>query len=229
MNEHSQQDGANAVVATSLTQQTCAWMIGLIVWPLVFVSLLVLLGGMRLEAQWGLQTFQFVVLYLAWKLSRALPQNDVRRTIWVVLAAQVVLAGFFAWSIVQPSLGMWRGVRERNFPAQMVAKDMMGYWQPATRCSLKYVVGPSFEAAAVSAYSGQHPAVLEDGDFRKSPWVTPALLAKHGALYLAFEAAGLPSGLATTGGLILPARENDFQEKRTLFWGVVLPQTPCPN
>lgn len=213
---------------SSLGQQTRAWLIGLIAWPAFFVSMVVLMGGVRLEAQWGLQTFQFLVIFIAWRLSIALPLQNVRRTLLVVLAAQVILGCFFMWSIVQPSNTIWRGARERNFPAESIAKEAVSQWRLATNCSLQYVVGPSFEASVVSAYSGQNPAVLEDGDFRKSPWVTAEQLNIKGALYLALKEADFPAHVMPSGKVIVPARENDFQEARILYVGIHLPQAPCP-
>lgn len=215
-------------VADEMPQQNPrAWFLGLVVWPAMFVSMAVLLGGMRLEAQWGLQTFQFAVIFIAWKLALVLPKNGLKRTVWLILLIHVVLAGFFAWSVVQPSQSMWQGQRSRNFPANDVAKEIAGKWHEATRCPLNYVVGPSFEAAVVSAYSGHNPTVLEDGDFKKSPWVSAQLLQEFGALYLANDATQLPLGLATTGQMTIPARVNDFQPKKQLFWGIALPQSNC--
>lgn len=215
------------VVALPGTPQTRAWLIGLVVWPAVFVSAVVLAGGVRLEAQWGLQTFQFWVIYIAWKLSLALPQAGQRRTIQVVVAAQVILGGFFVWSIVQPSQTIWRGARERNFPASQVAKAVLGQWQEATHCPLRYIVGPAFEASVVSAYSGQYPAVLEDGDFRKSPWIKPLQLKAEGAVYIALSASGIPADLVQRGQVLVPARHNDMQAERRLYVGLALPQAPC--
>ncbi|MDO8767422.1 MAG: glycosyltransferase family 39 protein [Burkholderiaceae bacterium] len=213
----------------SFDQQKRAWLLGLIVWPALFVSLVVLAGGVRLEAQWGLQTFQFVVIFIAWRLSIALPQGHGGHAVGVVVMAQVILAGFFVWSIVQPSQTIWKGMRERNFPAATIAKEMTGKWQQATHCPMRYVVGPSFEAAVVAAYSGHNPAVLEDGDFRKSPWITAELLQTHGALYLASNPMQLPANAVISGQVTVPARDNDLQAERQLFWGVVLPQAPCPS
>lgn len=221
--------GISPATSTSLSQQTRAWLIGLIVWPAFFVSMVVLMGGVRPEAQWGLQTFQFLVIFIAWRLSIALPLQNVRRTLLVVLAAQVIMGCFFMWSIVQPSQTMWRGARERNFPASYIAKEVVSQWQLATNCRLQYVVGPAFEATIVSAYSGHNPTVLEDGDFHKSPWVTPAQLNVKGALYLALKETDFPTGIVSSGKVIVPARENDFQAERILYVGMVLPQTPCPS
>jgi hypothetical protein len=211
----------------TFNQQTRAWFFGLVVWPAFFVSMAVLLGGMRLEAQWGLQTFQFVVVFIAWRLALALPRSDVKRTVGVVLITQLLLAAFFTWSVVQPQQNFWQGTRSRNFPAHDVAKEITSKWHEATNCPLMYVVGPSFEATVVSAYSGNNPTVLEDGDLKKSPWVSAELLKKFGALYLADDAVKLPLGVTATGYVIIPARVNDFQPIKQLFWGVVLPASDC--
>lgn len=210
-----------------LDQQTRAWLIGLVAWPALFVSAVVLAGGVRLEAQWGLQTFQFWIIFIAWRMAVVLPHNNARRSMLVVLLAQLVLGGFFVWSILQPSQTIWKGARERNFPAQMVATAVLKQWQAATNCPLSYVLGPSFEATVVSAYSGQNPAVVEDGDFRKSPWVKPSQLASQGALYVSLAEGRFPIGATPAGQVIVPARENDFQPARTLYIGLSLPQTPC--
>lgn len=202
-----------------------AWLLGLIAWPVFVVSMVVLTGGVRLEAQWGLQTFQFLTIYIAWRLARVLPQGDCRYSVRVILVSQLVLAGFFVWSVVQPSQSFWKGVRERNFPAASVAKTVTSQWTSATRCPLLYVVGPSFEATIVSAYSGHNPAVLEDGDFKKEPWITPELLKRHGAIYVASKASQLPAHVSVRGQLTVPARQNDLQPESQLFWGLVLPQS----
>ena len=219
---------APAVEASApMNRQTRAWMIGLVAWPAVFVSLVVLTGGVRLEAQWGLQTFQFLIIFIAWRLSLVLPQNDPSRTLGIVALAQVVLAGFFVWSIAHPSQPIWKGARERNFPAQMVAGEVVRQWQAVTHCPLRNVVGPSFEATVVSAYSGYNPAVVEDGDFRKSPWVKPSQLEEQGAMYLTLFSAYFPPGVQPVGQVVVPARVNDLQPARTLYMGVALPKTPC--
>ena len=212
---------------TAANPQARAWLLGLIVWPVFVVSMVVLTGGVRLEAQWGLQTFQFLVIFIAWRLSIALPQGLVLYSLRVILVAQLALAGFFVWSVVQPSQSIWKGVRERNFPAAWVAKEITRSWTTATRCPLTYVVGPSFEATVVSAYSGHNPAVLEDGDFKKSPWITVELLKQHGAIYLAFKANQLPPEVSLRGQLTVPARLNDLQPASQLFWGLILPKMPC--
>jgi 4-amino-4-deoxy-L-arabinose transferase-like glycosyltransferase len=212
---------------TTLTQQNRAWLVGLVVWPALFVSFVTLSGGVRLQAQWGLQTFQFLVIFIGWRLAVALPQRSMGQAVGVVLFAQLVLTGFFAWSIVSPSQKIWQGTRSRNFPAVAIAKEISSKWYKASRCELKYVVGPSFDATIVSAYSGHHPIVLEDGDFRKQPWVTSALLKEHGALYLAETARALPAEVTAHGIVNVPESKNDFQEARQIFWGLVLPQSSC--
>lgn len=209
------------------TAHNRAWLYGLILWPAFFVSMAVLLGGVRLEAQWGLQTSQFLVVLIAWQLVKVFPRMAMMRAVWLVLLVQVVLAGFFAWSIFQPQQSIWHGMRSRNFPAVDVSKEITSKWHELTSCPLKYVVGPSFEATIVSAYSSSNPTILEDGDFKKSPWVSNEKLKAYGALYLADDETKLPSNLSSTGFMVVPARVNDLQPVKQLFWGIALPLSKC--
>ena len=86
-------------------------MLGLIGWPVLVVSLVVLLGGVRLEAQWGLQSFQFLVIYIAWRLSLVSPQLDARKVMQVVVITHGIFAAFIMWSFLQPSAAIWKGKR----------------------------------------------------------------------------------------------------------------------
>jgi Dolichyl-phosphate-mannose-protein mannosyltransferase len=218
---------ASMSLKPTLTQQNRAWLLGLIVWPALFVGFVTLTGGVRLQAQWGLQTFQFLMIFIGWRLAVALPQRSMGQAASVVVIAQLALAGFFAWSITVPSQKIWQGERTRNFPAVSMAKEISNKWSQASKCPFRYVVGPSFDATVVSAYSDQHPIVLEDGDFRKEPWVTSDLLKEHGALYLAATASALPAEIKAQGIVNVPESKNDYQEARQIFWGLVLPDKSC--
>lgn len=223
----SKSNDLNAKPVLFLNQQQRAWMLGLIGWPVLVVSLVVLLGGVRLEAQWGLQSFQFLVIYIAWRFSLVSPQLDARKVMQVVVITHGIFAAFIMWSFLQPSAAIWKGKRDRNFPAEKISKILTQQWRSATDCQLKFVVGDVLEAASVSIYSGQNPAILEGGDFKKSPWITPNQLKIYGAIYLMRSDLNLPSESAIRGNMVVPANRNDLQRERTLYWGIVLPQSTC--
>jgi 4-amino-4-deoxy-L-arabinose transferase-like glycosyltransferase len=214
-------------VIVNLDQQQRAWFLGLVGWPALVVSMAVVLGGVKLQAQWGLQSLQFLVIFMAWRCSLVIPQLERKKVIQVVVVSHMIFAVFLMWSILQPSNVIWKGKRDRNFPAQTTTKILMEQWRSVTKCRLRYVVGDVLEAASVSVYSGQNPAVLEGGSFQKSPWINPGQLKINGGIYLARNSSDLPAESAVRGEIVIPGNKNDMQQERTLYWGINSPQFSC--
>jgi hypothetical protein len=79
-----------------------------------------------------------------------------------------------------------------RYPAALLAEAVRRDWRSATPCPLKLIVGPSFEAGMVAFYSSNPPRVLEDGDLRKSPWISADELARFGAVYVSSRTEDLP-------------------------------------
>lgn len=210
-----------------LDHQQRAWLLGLVGWPALVVSMAVVLGGVKLQAQWGLQSLQFLVIFMAWRCSLVVPQLERKKVMQVVVVSHVIFAAFLMWSIMQPSNVIWKGKRDRNFPAQTTTKILMEQWRSASNCRLRYVVGDVLEAASVAIHSGQNPAILEGGSFQKSPWISPDQLKINGAIYLARNGSDLPDEAIIKGGIVIPANKNDLQQERTLHWGIVPPQHSC--
>ena len=191
-----------------------AWMLGLVVWPLAFTMLLPLGSGMLLQAQWGLPTLQFFVLYLAVKVAAALPSVPALGFLRAVVSVQVLSALVFLGA----PLATDRRV-DTAYPAQRVAMAVQQDWNSATNCPLKFVAGPSFEAGLVSVYSGGYAKVLEDGDFRKSPWVDPIDMQRSG--YVMMKRA------VVTGEIAPLAFSSDGDWPAGLSWTVVAPAVKC--
>jgi len=191
-----------------------AWMLGLVVWPLVFATLVPLGSGMLLQAQWGLPTLQFFVLYLAMKVAAALPSVPALGFLRSVVCVQVISALVF----LAAPLATDRRV-DTAYPAQRVAMAVRNDWNSATNCPLKFVAGPSFEAGLVSVYSGGYAKVLEDGDFLKSPWIDPIEMQRAG--YVMMQRAVVPGGDAP------PALLHDGNWPAGLSWTVVPPALEC--
>ena len=191
-----------------------AWMLGLVVWPLVFATLVPLGSGMLLQAQWGLPTLQFFVLYLAVKVAAALPSVPALGFLRSVVCVQVISALVF----LAAPLATDRRV-DTAYPAQRVAMAVRNDWHSATHCPLKFVAGPSFEAGLVSVYSGGYAKVLEDGDFLKSPWIDPIEMQRSG--YVMMQRAVVP------GGDVPSALLHDGSWPAGLSWTIVPPALEC--
>jgi hypothetical protein len=73
----------------------------------------------------------------------------------------------------------------------------------------------------VSVYNGGTAAVLEDGDFAKSPWVSPSELERLGGVYLAAKASELPSRRVTRIGSLNVSVA--FPVETHIYWAIVPP------
>ena len=198
------------------------WMLMLIGFPLLFLSGMALFGGMHLEGHWTLQTFQFLPIWLAQRIGRRCPRLDVRRFWHAAILVHVISMASYVLAITGPARSTAPG-NDRAYPAKALADMVVADWKKVTTCPLKYVVGPSFEAGMISVYSGLSPAVLEEGDFHKSPWVEPRDLARSGAVYV--ERSPRPSALQ--GEMATPPRIIGAATKTTIYWTVVPPASAC--
>ena len=206
--------GAGPVEGAMEPARARAWMIGLVVWPLAFTTLLPLGSGMLLQAQWGLPTLQFFVLYLAVKVAAAFPSVPALGFLRSVVCVQVLSALVFLGA----PLATDRRV-DTAYPAQQVALAVRNDWSSTTNCPLKFVAGPSFEAGLVSVYSGGHAKVLEDADFLKSPWIDPIEMQSAG--YVMMQRDVVPGGHAAS------ALSSGGGWPTGLSWTVVPPAREC--
>ena len=204
--------------------QAKAWLLGLVAWPLVALALVSLLGGVRLQAAWGLQSFQFLVLLIAWRLVKSFPAINLAGFLPFVLVAQLLSLCIALWSWMTP-LHFMQSTADRNYPAGTLTAAVMKDWHSATACPLHYVVGPSFEAGLVSIHSGTYPQVLEADDASKSPWVDKARMQTLGAVYLAVDPSALPPNLVFKNSM--PAQRNRKADQGMVYWGIAAPQPRC--
>jgi hypothetical protein len=113
------------------------------------------------------------------------------------------------------------GRQDARYPAQQLADAVRHDWEDDTSCPLAIVVGPQFEGGLVSVYNGGTAAVLEDGDFAKSPWISPAELERSGAVYLAPELAKLPTHRVTRVGSLDVSVA--YPHATQVYWAIVPP------
>lgn len=204
------------------------WLWGLVGLPFLTLMGIVLLLGIKLQSHWGLQTLQFLPLLLAAMLRHPPLRIRVRPLLAAALAIHLGGAYLYVRTLEAPEAGRSMSSVDRVFPASELAGQAVADWHAATHCPLRYVAGPGFEAGLISVYSGAYPAVLEDGDYRKSPWIDPAELARHGALVISKR----PDALGDAGddepqSIVVPGRRRDRAQPQRVFWRVQPPRESC--
>jgi 4-amino-4-deoxy-L-arabinose transferase-like glycosyltransferase len=208
------------VQTVSLVRRQRAWLIGLIAFPLLATLLVPALLGLRLQNHWGYQALQFAGLFFAWYLKRYI---DDTKSIWLLLllAVHSVALALVLQSATRGPLLTSSARQDSRYPAQQLADAVRRDWQDDTSCPLAFVVGPPLEAGAVSVYNGGTAAVLEDGDFAKSPWISAADVERLGAVYVALERARLPSRRVTRVGSLDVSVAYPTQSH--VYWAIVPP------
>lgn len=177
-------------VVAKLTTDQSSWLIGLVIFPLTCIVFFAAALGIRLQTHWGLQTSQFLVIFWAYWVCKRFGKFDATK-LWIWAVIQVVVLSIF----VAQGIGLIQYARQslavRSLPAEKFSTDAFSFWSLNTKCPLRYITGDRTMGAMISAYSGRTIAVLEDGDYEKSPWIHPSDMEKHG--YLEVSIADQPA------------------------------------
>lgn len=168
-----------------------------------------------------------------------LPQKLVLRaprlvtTIWLLVLIGLPI-GHVAFNYAKAS-GSGQ-VPTQMWPARELSNAMQSIWNGKSFRRFDIVTGDFKQAGFVALYASPRPSVFIDGDFRKSPWITPERLKASGTLVL-WSTADFPrtdeipepyrkalEGLTPTlGTLVLPLGHGKSQ---TYGWAVMLPPEP---
>lgn len=101
-----------------------------------------------------------------------------------------------------------------SWPDGAIATAAEQIWaQAAPGCPLRIVAGDQWLPGLVSVRASARPAVMVDGSFRTSPWITPERLRREGALLVwdASRSPEMPEALASLPGAHMVAL-------RTFVW-----------
>lgn len=209
------------------TRPQWIWLLSLLGVPVAGVLVAALLGSLRLQDHWGIQTFQFLGLVVAAAWPR--PVRPAWRR-WVTVA--LVLHAVWALAYTAPRwTDLARSSRQRLdefYPAQAMADAMSRAWAQANPagCALRYVRGPGFEAGIVGLYAASHPGVIDD-NLLHTPWLQPAEFAQAG--HMAVRLGAPPdldewsSGPVLRGEFSFDVPAQGREPHQTLHWMIVPP------
>ena len=145
--------------------------------PLGIVMLLVLLAGVAPQNHWGASATLLLPLFGV-SLLRESSRPGPRPALLAVITAH---AAAVIWNVVVATRAPGF---HHSFAAQPLAAMALAHWQTKTSGPLAIVVGPDWEAGAISLELPSHPAVLSSGERSQAPWITAEQLARCGALVL---------------------------------------------
>ena len=202
---------------------TGRWLFAL-VWAPALALLASSAFGVGLRNHWGVQTFQFVSLWIAWRWQRRGGAVDLTRLARVVLALHLTMLALYAVQQRQPRALDGARRLDTLYPAHALAQAATAEWRAATACPLRFVAGDSFLAGLAALYAGEGAVVY--GDAASTPWVDPATLARAGFVVLAERREDLPAGVSRQATFTLRA-PGAAAGGRTVFFGIVAPRAAC--
>jgi 4-amino-4-deoxy-L-arabinose transferase-like glycosyltransferase len=177
----------------------------LLIWGLVPLLLMLGLGlltGAELQLQWGTAFLLFAVPAAMEAMPVLWQRVNLQRTLLAFVCIQAaLLATSYATSF--KGHASLRDKHWRSFDASVLAHRISPSVDELLGWPLRVVIGPSNVAAALAMQLPEKPLVLIDGRYDRSPWVTPDLVKRCGAIELV---TGLSSALSDD---VLPFG-NDF-------------------
>ena len=133
----------------------------------------------KLSSQWG-----FPLMFTASWLTVTAPGVDERRLRLdrLALLVAVVWAGLLATAPLADLAGVLTHTKVHTEPRAELGREVTRIWREATGTRLAAITGTFDLSHNVAFYSPDAPSVLIEYDWLKSPWLSPASVAKTGIL-----------------------------------------------
>ncbi len=148
--------------------------------PIMTMALMAFLSGNGVKSMWGSSAATLIPLAIALHLTEPKQWRFFNAgrvlVIGVFLALPVAVASYsrYSESTPYPQRTAWRGA--------MLARASLSGWEKQSHVLPEIIIGPTWEAGLVAQFMPNRPMVLVDGDYTKSPWVSPTTVRKRGAL-----------------------------------------------
>ena len=208
--------------ATRWSDRDISIWIWCLVWgPVAALIMVSVLSGSALRNHWGVQLFQFLAIWMAWRWRHSTFLN--LRTL-VVAAMLVHAAGFVYYAVKQSDANAVLADRraDSSYPGQRMSDAAIAHWKRFSHCPLRIVAG-DFEAGLVSAYAKESPTVFTAPI--ATPWVKESDIARDGALYVFDSNTALPATVAQP--IRWSLRPNAQLGEKYVQFAVRLPASPC--
>ena len=160
--------------------------------PLLFIPLVGIFTGAKVQLHWGTPFLLFVVPAVMEMAPRTLWQRPDRKALLAAFVAiQALLLGVSHQSSqrglrlltdTQALNTAWNDTPWCHIDAQAIAHAVGPLARSALAGPVRVVSGPAAMAGALALALPEHPVVLIDGRFDQSPWVPRTLLASCGGV-----------------------------------------------
>jgi 4-amino-4-deoxy-L-arabinose transferase-like glycosyltransferase len=168
-----------------------------ITWAPVSLALAAsLVLGLHLKDMWGYPMWCFIGLFLMAEVVGPITDGGLQRfcVAWLVILVTVPIV-FTA----QQTIGgrLLRKATRAQFPGPELARVVEQRWHALVgNAPLGVVAGDVWIGGNIAFYGAKRPSVFIDADRVKSPWITPQMLARQGAVLVWPASEGMPDWLA---------------------------------
>lgn len=201
--------------------QASIWMWGMVGAPVLLLVVASLISGSQLRNHWGVQLFQFLPLWIAWRYRRN-GAFKPRILIPVAIAFHALGLAYYAIKQSVPNAVQSERRADSAYPARDMAHAALAHWRSQTNCPLK-IIGGDFEAGLVSAFTKEFPSVYSSAE--ATPWIRPEQIQKHGILYVLDMNTAMPTdAVPVTRWFLSPGTPSSGKYVQL---AVKLPERPC--
>lgn len=140
-----------------------------------------LITGGGLKTGWGNSLVNFVGLLAILLLSNRFTRDSLKAI--AAMAAVWLIVVPTAYALVIGIGPHFKGMAGRvHWPQAEIAERMSAVWARETGRPLRIVTGDSWVAGLVGLTAKDGPSILDHGDLKLSPWITPARIDAEGML-----------------------------------------------
>ncbi len=197
------------------------WMWALVWGPALLLVVMSLITGSVLRNHWGVQIFQFLSMWIAWRWINS-PALRPKNLMASALLVHAIGLTYYANKQSDPSNVLSERRADSAYPARRMSDAAVAHWKSLTACPLRIVAG-DFEAGLVSAFAREFPVVYTSS--LATPWVDSADIVKHGALYVLDQNAGAPA--EATPVVRWPLASGPAESTKYVQFAVRLPNAAC--
>ena len=181
------------IVVSAIDHDARRFLIVFALGPLLALMAIAVASGINTKPAWTASMSTTSGLLAIALASGRFTESGFRR---LISGAAAVLIGIAAVYAADSLLGNRAQGRYRpqqaSWPAVEIAHLALQAWSQEAGAPLHVVVGETRLAGVVALAAPTDPSVLSEGEYWRSPWVTPERVKREGALIIWSEPGGLP-------------------------------------